>query len=92
MGNSEAAGKIGTDIGDASLLLEKSFPALEKGKGLNGLNGFSGNISSVTDGTNTQSSQATPNKGEQRVYKCTEITDPSTDLRVARGWHHPTTQ
>lgn len=86
MGNSEAAGKIGTDIGDASPSLGEKFSGLEKGKGLNGLNGFSGNISSVTDGTNTQSSQATPNKGEQRVYKCTEITDPSTGLKVARGY------
>lgn len=83
MGNSEAAGKIGTDIGDASPSLGEKFSGLEKGKGLNG---FSGNIPSVTDGTNTQSSQATPNKGEQRVYKCTEITDPSTGLKVARGY------
>ena len=66
MGNSEAAGKIGTDIGDASPSLGEKFSGLEKGKGLNG---FSGNIPSVTDGTNTQSSQATQNKGEQRVYK-----------------------
>ena len=65
------------------LLLEKKFSGLEKGKGLNG---FSGNIPSVTDDTNTQSSQATQNKGEQRVYKCTEITDPSTGLKVARGY------
>ena len=83
MGNSEAAGKIGTDIGDASPSLGEKFSGLEKGKGLNG---FSGNIPSVTDGTNTQSSQATQNKGEQRVYKCTEITDPSTGLKVARGY------
>ena len=83
MGNSEVAGKIGTDIGDASPSLGEKFSGLEKGKGLNG---FSGNIPSVTDGTNTQSSQATQNKGEQRVYKCTEITDPSTGLKVARGY------
>ena len=83
MENSEAAGEIGTDIGSTSSSLGEKFSSLEEG---NGLNGFSGKIPSVTDGTNTQSSPTPQNKEEQRVYKCTEITDSSTGLKVARGY------
>ncbi|MFR7901120.1 MAG: hypothetical protein ACLU6Y_15835 [Ruminococcus sp.] len=68
MGNSEAAGKIGTDITSTSLLLEKSFPVLTRKwtKRIFRENPFCSQMAQIH-----KAHRHPKIREEQRVYKCT---------------------